>query len=114
MTIKDISYVRGNSYALTMTIQGLKDLEINKIYLTVKVDSSQDEPVLQKSLGNGIESLEEEYKYNILIDSSDTENLEVNCPYYYDITIVVGSLKKTVVKGSFTLEPNYTKASNEV
>ena len=84
MTIKNINYIRGNSYALTMTIQGLDSLEITKIYLTVKVDSNQEEPILQKSLGNGIEPLEEEYKYNILIDPSDTEDLEVNCPYYYD------------------------------
>ncbi len=114
MTIKDISYVRGDSYALKMTIQGLEDLEISKVYLTVKENSKQEEPIFQKSLDNGIEPAEEEYKYNILFEPSDTEDMEVDCPYYYDIKIVVGSLKKTIVKGTFTLEPNYTKASNEV
>lgn len=114
MTIKDISYVRGNTYALKMTIQGLEDITIDKVYLTVKENSNQDDPILQKSLDNGITPLEEQYQYNIIIDPSDTEDMEVNCPYYYDITVIIGNIKKTIVKGSFTLEPNYTKASNEV
>lgn len=114
MTVKDIQYVKGNTYALKMTIQGIQDLEITKIYLTVKENSNQEEPTLQKSLENGITPLEEPYQYNILIDSSDTEDMETDCPYYYDIKIIVGNMKKTIVKGSFTLEPSYTKASNEV
>lgn len=115
MTIKNISYVRGNSYALTMTITGLHDLEITKMYLTVKDSYIDEEPAFQLSLGNGITKVEnEDYKYNILFNPDDTEELKVDYPYYYDIKIVVGSLKKTIVEGSFTLDPNYTRATNEV
>lgn len=115
MTIKNISYVRGNSYALKMTIQGLDDLEITKIYLTVKDSYVDEEPVFQLSLNNGITPIEgENYKYNILFTPENTEELKVYYPYYYDIKIVIGNLKKTIVEGTFTLEPNYTRASNEV
>lgn len=121
MTIKNISYVRGDSYALKMTIKGLQDLEITKMYLTVKDNYLDEEPIFQLSLRNGIEPITEsqsnedtDIKYNILFNPENTEQMMVSYPYYYDIKIIVGNLKKTIVKGSFTLEPNYTRASNEV
>lgn len=113
ITIKDISYVRGDTYALTITIQGLKESDtITGLYFTVKNSSDDTTPVIEKSLGNGIEPMETENQFNILVEAGDSKELEVGCPYYYDIKVVVGSIEKTPAKGTFTLQPNYTSINN--
>lgn len=81
----------------------------DNIYFTVKKNSSDNKPSLQKSLNNGIKYNEETKKYEIEINSEDTKDMEMNGEYGYDITIFYGGNKpEQKVIGKFTIGTKYT------
>ncbi len=119
MLNKDIEYTRGNSYVLDVRIKGIS--KIDKIYMTIKKSADDDDYILQKSLNNGIEEIKHEEEqevpiceFRIKITPDETENFIINYNYGYDIKIIVGDIKKTIVIGDFKMTKNYTKKINEV
>lgn len=86
--------------------------ETDEIYFTVKRNANDISPIFQKSLNNGITYNEETHKYEIEINSEDTEKMQMgeNAGIYgYDITIYYGGNKpKQKVIGHFKIGTKYT------
>ena len=79
------------------------------IFMTVRPFIDSKEITFQKKLGKGITYNEDTQKYEIEINSSDTENLKTNKEYGYDITIYKnGNKPRQKVVGNFTATTKYT------
>lgn len=120
---------KGDTYSRDFTITDY-DLEISKVFFTVKNNSSDKRYVLQKSLiteggittSNGITLVSDEEgvkTYNILINATDTDNMKVDYDYFFDIELVspgVGTdeIKQTPILGTFRLKEVATQTVNEV
>lgn len=81
----------------------------DNLYFTIKRNSSDTEPIIQKSLNNGITYNDETQKYEIEILSSDTKELTMGDDYGFDITIYYGGDKpKQKVIGKLKIGTKYT------
>ena len=84
-------------------------LENDLLFMTVREYSFSDKIEFQKSLGNGIQYNEITKKYDIVITSKDTENMEIGKEYGYDITVFFeGDKPKQELVGYFKLTDKYT------
>ena len=117
----DFNFVRGTSYSKTINITGYSG-SIDEMYFTVKEGESDRIPVMQKTIGNGITALESEDEniksYRLLISPDDTEDLDINKSYFFDIKVVTSQgvteiTKKVVAKGRMILSANITRSFNE-
>jgi hypothetical protein len=83
--------------------------ENDLIFMTVSLHPGDTVYKFQKSLSNGITYDSETGKYNIVIDSNDTEDLEQGVVYGYDITIYYnGNKPKQKVIGNFKIGKKFT------
>lgn len=114
----------GDSYEKTIEVKKYND-DIDEMYFTIKRDDGDKNYILQKTLDNGLTIVEDKTEdgqrirtYDLFIDASDTENMNVDVEYPFDIQIVTEkdetNLKGTIVKGVVTLKPATTRAWNEV
>lgn len=79
------------------------------MFMTVSYTPGSSEYKFQKSLGNGITYNSTTKKYDIQIESSDTENLQFGTAYGFDITVYYeGNKPKQKVVGQFTVGKKYT------
>lgn len=86
----------------------------DKMYFSVKEDINSKDVLFQKRLSDSTISYNEEtYYYNITIDPSDTDNLNLG-DYYYDIEIIDNNKVKTIKKGIISLTYQITDKDNEV
>lgn len=109
------SFYRGDTYTRNIVIKGL-GRKITKIYFTAKKDVANKNACLQKKLNDGITIVEENedgVTINILINATDTDCLDVNKDYAFDIEIHCGDFKKTIVTGALRLKPSSTRTCNE-
>lgn len=95
--VKNISFTRGNSYGLKITLKN-NAININNIYFTVK--DKNDQKILEKKLYDGIT-----FENNVIIlelKPKDTDNLIDDIPYKYDMQIDYGTDDEwTAIKGTF-------------
>lgn len=114
---ENFSFVRGDTFSQNVTICNCLE-DITEIYFTVKETYEDKNPVIQKTLTTGgitfLDKTDEETKYNILINATDTDLMKVNTEYLYDLELVSGTIKKTILKGTITLEADVTRTINEV
>ena len=83
--------------------------ENDLMYMTVSSNPGDTSYKFQKSLSDGIVYNSETGKYDITIDSDDTENLEQGVVYGYDITIYYGGNKpRQKVIGNFKIGKKFT------
>lgn len=114
------NFRKGDTYSRDFTISDY-EFDIDKVFFSVKNNSSDKRVVLQKTLDNGITLVSDEEgvkTYNILIDATDTDNMKVGYDYFFDIeiytTIVGGSaIKQTPIVGTLTLKEIATDTANE-
>lgn len=85
----------------------------DKMYFTVKYSYESKEPVLQKTLDNGITFNAEDNYYYMTINPEDTDKLQFR-DYVYDLEIIVGNKKTTLAIGDFKISKEVTHANNEV
>lgn len=79
------------------------------IFMTVGLAANSEEYKIQKTLSNGIVFNNNTNKYDITINSSDTQNLEMGVNYGYDITIYYnGNKPKQKVIGEFKIGKKFT------
>ena len=84
-------------------------LESDLLFMTVREYSFSDKIEFQKSLGNGIQYNDITKKYDIVITSEDTKNMEIDKEYGYDVTILFdGNKPKQKLVGYFKLTDKYT------
>lgn len=112
------NFVRGNTYTRDIEIKNYS--KINNIYFTVKEKEQDKNEILKKRLYDGISLVDETENsktYNLLIDSSDTDNLKTDYDYYFDVKVITNTtskpIKLTIIKGTMTLVTDITRVFNE-
>jgi hypothetical protein len=119
-------YYIGDTYSRDFTISDYSS-EITEVYFSVKKNNSDKRTVLQKKLDNGITLTDVQYDdegnitsrtYNILINADDTEDMQVDFEYPFDIEIITpgvnsADIKKTIISGIFKLKSATTRKYNE-
>ena len=108
------TWFRGDTCEKMINISGW-DKEITQMYFTMKKEEKDKDIVLQKKLGNGITKVtnDEIESYLLVINATDTDDLLTDYDYVFDIEIVSGSIKRTIVKGTITLTTDITQTINE-
>lgn len=108
------TWFRGDTCEKMINISGW-DKEITQMYFTMKKEEKDKDIVLQKKLGNGITKVtdDEIESYLLVINATDTDDLLTDYGYVFDIEIVSGSIKRTIVKGTITLTTDITQTINE-
>lgn len=108
------AWFRGDTCEKMINISGW-DKEITQMYFTMKKEEKDKDTVLQKKLGNGITKVtnDEIESYLLVINATDTDDLLTDYGYVFDIEIVSGSIKRTIVKGTITLTTDITQTINE-
>lgn len=115
MIKQNFKFIKGDTFSQGFTISNF-DFDIDKIYFTVKEKTADKNYVIQKRLNEGIEKdPDTEDRYILNIDADDTNDLKTDFTYMYDVQIVSGKYKKTIIGGYLTLEDwNVTSKENEV
>lgn len=115
MLKSNFKFIKGDTFSQGFTISNF-DLDIDKLYFTVKEKTADKNYVIQKRLNNGIEKdPDTEDRYILNIDADDTNNLKTGFEYIFDIQMVSGNYKKTIIGGYLTLEDwDVTSKENEV
>ena len=118
----------GDTYPRDIIIDGYSE-EISEMYFTIKKNNNDKRYVLQKTLtGGGITLVDVTYgtdgsiisrTYNLLINADDTEDMNPEVDYDFDIEIVTPGvseidIKKTIITGIFRLTNTTTRKYNEV
>lgn len=108
------TWFRGDTCEKMINISGW-DKEITEMYFTMKKEEKDKDIVLQKTLENGITKVtdDETESYLLVINATDTDDLLTDYGYVFDIEIVSGSIKRTIVKGTITLTTDITQTINE-
>lgn len=106
-----IEFTKGDTYALAIKFKNITE-DLRTAYFSVK-ENPDDEPLIQKSLGAGIDKIDDrgyknEKTYKFQIQPADTVNLEPKVQYLYDIQVSVGNVVKTVLHGVFLLGSTIT------
>ena len=101
-----IEFTKGDTYALAIKFKNITE-DLRLAFFSVK-DNPDDAPLIQKSLGAGIDKIDDrDYKnektYKFQLQPADTVNLEANVQYLYDIQVTIGNVVKTVLHGVFVL-----------
>ena len=111
----NFNFVKGDSYSRGFIVDNFP-LSITQMYFTVKEKSSDRNFVIQKRLNQGIiKDTDTANRYILSIDPSDTDDLKVNTNYVFDIEIIAGSYKKTIIGGNLKLDDwDITSKKNEV
>lgn len=107
---KNIEYVRGDSCLIGLTFKSYEG-RIDYMFFTVR--ESETKRTIIKSLNNGIK-LQEDGKYIITLNPSDTNDMIPQCNYKYDIEIKIGDFTKTIALGEMILEQDQTLPEDEV
>lgn len=109
----------GRTYTRDIKITWNRDIE--QIYFTIKEDVQDKKYIMQKTLSKDIELADKDvddegrkyFVYNIFIHATDTDMLEINKKYVFDIVVVSGEIKQTIVTGYLKLKGTATATNNE-
>lgn len=91
------------------------ETKCEKMWFTVKKSTIDDEPVIQKTLDDGITFDSNDFFYRFQIDEEDSEKLQIR-EYGFDIAIIneAGEKKTILNNGILKILDHYTKKENEV
>ena len=103
MVNKNFTIVRGNSLQFRINFVDAESLP-DEIYFILKNKSSDTESILQLKIDDGITKVEDMDSYDVYIEASDTEDLEL-LNYIYQIAVEYGSDFETVVEGKLIITP---------
>ena len=109
----------GRTYTRDLEITWNKEIE--EMYFTVKSAVDDKAYVLQKTLGNGILLVEKtvmedgsiKYLFNITIEATDTDKMDIDKDYVFDVALVSGVIKQTAITGTLRLNGTATATNNE-
>ena len=110
-----IEFTKGDTYALAIKFKNITE-DLRLAFFSVK-DNPDDAPLIQKSLGAGIDKIDDrDYKnektYKFQLQPADTVNLEAQTQYLYDIQVTIGNVVKTVLHGVFVLRNTISGTSS--
>ena len=107
-----IEYTKGDTFALKLTFKNITQ-DLTSAIFTVKENYEDTTPLIEKTINAGISKIEEnlyknEIVYKLQLQANDSEFLEADHLYLYDLKIAVGNVIKTVIKGNFIVTYNVT------
>lgn len=107
-----IEYTKGDTFALKLTFKNITQ-DLTSAIFTVKENQDDATPLIEKTINAGITKLEEnfykkELVYKLQLQATDSQFLEADHLYLYDLKIAVGNVIKTVIKGNFVVTYNVT------
>lgn len=116
----EFEFYKGRTYIRDFSITGWTP-KIDKMYFTIKENVTDKNYVIQKTLNDditctdeGIDENGEVYReFNLLINATDTDYLEINKKYVFDVAIVSNGIKRTVMTGTLKLKGTATHTHNE-
>ena len=113
MNYTNLFMVRGDTFGFDIEIDGLED-DLTEAYFSCRKDYNATPVtyVFQKTLGDGIEKVEdtEVPTYHIELASEDTDNVEIGC-YYYDLQLVKDDEVFTPLIGVLQISYDVTRPS---
>ena len=107
----DITMVRGDTCRVGINVRGAEGGTVSALYFSVKQFLQDTDYLIQKSLGNGIEpdSTDEGIRYIVTILPEDTEGLQAQRNYVYDIEATVNGDVITPVIGHLAIVGDVTR-----
>lgn len=103
-----LSFVRGDTYAFDLDLTGISG-SITDIAFSVKKHDKDDNPLISKTLGNGIEEIEEGGGvYRVRVAPEDTRDF-TGIHYIYDVQLTIGEDVYTPLLGDLTVIHDVTK-----
>ena len=105
MAYKDITMVRGDTLAFTFKFKGLNQA-LDTAYFTCKANPTDDTPLFQKTLEDGIEA-DASGAYKVRVAPDDTEDIPAGS-YYYDLQVGVNNDVYTILIGQLFLRQDVT------
>lgn len=100
-----MTVIRDTTETLTFSVTNLPSA-ITGVYFTVKKNIEQDTATFQKSLSSGVAV--SGGKYIVTIAPTDTSEITPGW-YVYDLKIICGSYKKTLMTGPFEVLKGVTE-----
>lgn len=106
MQTHNFTIVRGDTLAFALKLSKFDPSDVNRLIMTVKKKSKDEEIIFAKTLDDGI-TLEKDNMFRIRVAPEDTEQLKSGT-YAYDVEITIGDDVYTPLMGSFTLIQDIT------
>ena len=105
MVDKNITMVRGDtlSFGVICNDQNGNIIPIDSAVFSCKKNPNDEEFIFQKTLGNGIDVVDDHYVVRVSPD--DTKNADIGF-FWYDLKIGVGDDTFTIMKGILGIESN--------
>lgn len=106
----NISTFRGDTLAFGLAFKDLGQ-DLDSAFFTVKQSFDAADPVVQKSIGDGITKVEdsgEEVKYRVRVAPEDTQDLTPGT-YVYDLQIGVNDDIYTILSGKLEIKADVTR-----
>lgn len=114
------NFYKGRTYSQDFTITGYDEV-IDDMFFTVCENIADKIYCIQKTLKNGgitivdsgVDENGESYTtYNLTIEATDTDNMNADFDYGFDIAIKSGKKKIQVMTGTLRLNGVYSKTCN--
>lgn len=108
---QNLEMIKGDTLAFGIEIEfDESPQQLSNAYFSCK-NISDEEPLFQKSLNNGIEyvnQIDNKLYYRVRIAPQDTKKLEIG-RYYYDLEIRINSDVFTILNGILNIEKEITE-----
>ena len=103
-----ITMMRGDtlSFGVVVSDQAGQPLDLDTAFMTCKKNFTDEEPIFQKSLEDGI-TKDSDGKYVVRVAPNDTKDVEAGI-YFYDLQIGANGDVYTVLRGYLKLEWDVT------
>ena len=102
----NITFVKGDTFSFGLVFEEL-DQDLESAYLTIKESYDDETPVIQKSLGDGIEKLRDG-EYTVRIAPDDSKDVDAR-RYYWDLQVSANSDVFTIMRGICWIKNSVTE-----
>ena len=113
--IESFEFYRGDTYLRNIVLENVR-VPMDELYFTMR-SNDRAKVLIQKKLGKGLEivSIEDDvYRILLTVEATDTDDMQADFEYFYDLELISGGKKRTILEGTVVLATDYTRTRNEV
>ncbi len=113
--VENFEFYRGDTYIRNIVLENVH-VPIDEIYLTIR-SNDKAKVLIQKKIGDGLEVVSKNdttYRILLTIEATDTDDMQADYEYFYDLELISGRKKRTILEGIVVLATDYTRTRNEV
>lgn len=113
--IENFEFYRGDTYSRNIVLENVR-VPIDELYFTIR-SNDKAKVLVQKKLKKGLEIVSIEgdvYRILLTVEATDTDNMQADFEYFYDLELISGRKKRTILEGTVVLATDYTRTRNEV